>query len=210
MLHGAHLVCPSPPCPMPLLSISASKVTLGLEADGGIFPESIYSLRYLLRPADSEIRPNSSFGRQCWIGLYLRIGEPGWASNSLKVSHIPQGLFDTLLSSLRLLWSLLCNHVFMRPTLVHCTLALTWRLSNNVCQTVPSKLGISGILLAHVPIQFVKLETQEALLVGLILHYPTFACFCLVFLPTAAIGATMSYKVLRDIFCLGSVCSKRP
>ena len=65
---------------------------------------------------------------------------------------------------------------------------------------MPSKLGISGILLAYVPIQVVKLETQEALLVGLILHYPIFACFCLVFLPTAAIGATMSYKVLRDIF----------
>ena len=156
MLHGAHLVCPSPPCLIPFLSISASKVTLGLEADGGIFPESIYSLRYLLRPADSEIRPNSSFGRQCWIGLYLRIGEPGWASNSLKVSHIPQGLFDTLLSSLRILWSLLFNRVSIRATWVHSPLALTWCLSINVCPTVPNKLGISGILLAYVPIRFVK------------------------------------------------------
>jgi hypothetical protein len=65
---------------------------------------------------------------------------------------------------------------------------------------VSNKLGIGGILLADVPIRFVKLETQAALLIGLILHYPIFACFCLVFLPTAAIGATMFYKVLRDIF----------
>ena len=159
MLHGAHLVCPSPPCPMPLLSISASKVTLGLEADGGIFPESIYSLRYLLRPADSEIRPNSSFGRQCWIGLYLRIGEPGWASNSLKVSHIPQGLFDTLLSSLRLLLSLLCNRVSMRQ--LGCTAPLLYHgACQQMCaQTVLNNLGIGGILLAYVPIRFAKPHT---------------------------------------------------
>ena len=93
---------------------------------------------------------------------------------------------------------------------MHFPLALTWCLSINVCPTVPNKLGISGILLAYVPIQSVKLETQAALLIGLILHYPIFAYFCLVLIPTAAIGATMSYKVLRDIFCLGSGCSKRP
>ena len=31
-------------------------------------------------------------------------------------------------------------------------LALTWCLSINVCPAVPNKLGISGILLAYVPI----------------------------------------------------------
>ena len=155
MLHGAHLVCPSPPCPMPLLSISASKVTLGLENNVGVFLESFYSLRYPPPPADSDIRPNSSFGRQCWIGLYIRIGEPGWTSDALEVSYIPQGLFDTLLSSLRI-WSLLFYRVSIRATWVHSPLALTWCLSINVCPTVPSKLGISGILLAYVPIRFVK------------------------------------------------------
>ena len=156
MPHGGCLVWPSPPCPMPLLSVSISKVTLGLEGQGGVFPKSFSFLRYPPPPADSDIRPNSSFGRQCWIGLYIRIGEPGWTSDALEVSYIPQGLFDTLLSSLRILWSLLFNRVFIRATWVHSPVALTWCLSINVCPTVPNKLGISGILLAYVPIRFVK------------------------------------------------------
>ena len=91
----------------------------------------------MLRPADSDIRPNSSLGRQCWIGLYLRNGEPGWASDALEVSHIPQGLFETLLSLLRLLWSLLCNHVSMRQ--FGCTAPLLYRGNCQLlcAQTVP-------------------------------------------------------------------------
>ena len=98
MLLGGHLVCPSPPCPIPFLSILASKVTLGLEADGGIFTESIYFLRFLLPPSRFDYRRFFGELGQYLIGLYIIIGEPGWASDALEVRHIPQGLFDTLLS----------------------------------------------------------------------------------------------------------------
>ena len=82
MLLGGHLVCPSPPCPIPFLSILASKVTLGLEADGGIFTESIYFLRFLLPPSRFDYRRFFGELGQYLIGLYIIIGEPGWASDA--------------------------------------------------------------------------------------------------------------------------------
>ncbi len=39
---------------MTLLSVSISSVTLGLEGEARIFPESFYLLRYLPPPAESE------------------------------------------------------------------------------------------------------------------------------------------------------------
>ena len=97
--------------------------------------------------------------RHFLLGLYLRIVQPGWASDALEVSYIPQGLFDTLLSSLRLLLSLLCNRVSMRQ--LGCTAPLLYRgACQQMCaQTVLNNLGIGGILLAYVPIRFAKPHT---------------------------------------------------
>ncbi len=94
-------------------------------------------MRYLPRPNRFHYRPVFRRLGQCRIGLYLRNGEPGWASDALEVSYIPQGLFGTLLSSLRLLWSLLCNHVSMRQ--LGCTAPLLYRGDCQLlcAQTVP-------------------------------------------------------------------------
>ena len=65
VLHGGRPKCTPQPCPMPLLSISVSRVTLGLEFNVVFLSESFSFLRYPPPPADTfqpHIKPWTTKG----------------------------------------------------------------------------------------------------------------------------------------------------
>ena len=104
----------------------------------------------------------------------------------MEVSHIPQGLFETLLSLLRLLWSLLCNHVSMRQ--FGCTAPLLYRGNCQLlcAQTVPINSASVESCLPMCPFDMSSSKHKQLKFLNLF------------------------YKDLRDDFCVGSDCSKRP